>query len=82
MQVVKCETRVRTVIGEIEAIVTGICIRDNNVTYELSYFNQGLPVTAWLRRCEFTTINSVKKKAGFVNYDVEEVEDCTQLLLT
>lgn len=74
LQVVKCETKVKTVIGNIDAIVTAICIRDNNVCYEISYFHAGQYTTAWVKRYEFKIDYSEKKQAGLVNYS-EEMND-------
>lgn len=72
IQVVRCQTRIKTVIGEIKAIVTAICIRDENITYEISYFYNGINTTAWLKRYEFEIDLSEKKKAGLVDYDVND----------
>ena len=69
MQVVKCTTRVRTLIGNIEGIVTGICIREASVVYEVCYFHNGAHVEAWLKRYEFEIVQDNKKPAGFVNHD-------------
>jgi len=69
IQVVKYGTPVTTVIGNIKGLVTAVCIRDTNVTYEISYFNNGLSVNCWLYRIEFTIDESAKSKPGLVNYD-------------
>lgn len=85
LHVVKYGTRVKTVIGNIEAIITAICIRQNDsVCYEISYFNHGISTVVWVTRIEFEVFNvSEKQKAGLVNYDItEDDESKTQILLS
>ncbi len=83
LQIVRCNTKVITVIGNIKAIVTGCCIRENDsVSYELSYFNQGLNVTCWVKRVEFEIDVQEKKQAGFVNYEIPNSDNCTQIFLS
>ena len=83
LQIIKCNTKVITVIGNIKAIVTGCCIRENNsISYELSYFNQGMNVTCWVKRVEFEIDIQEKKQAGLVNYGVDNDNDCSQILLS
>lgn len=82
MQVVKCQTKIRTVIGDIPAIVTGICIRNESVTYEISYFNSGVFTSCWINRYEFIINTQEKKKAGLVNYDkINENENYNSIIL-
>lgn len=75
MQIVKCQTKVKTVIGDIKAIVIGVCIRDESVMYEIGYFQNGNYVTAWIRRYEFEIDTAIKKKAGLVNFEEEQTDD-------
>lgn len=84
LQVVKYGTRVKTVIGEIKAIITGIMIAENNsVEYRLSYFNNGEHVLCWVDRSEFEIDYADKpQKAGLVNYDSPEDDNRTQILLS
>ena len=85
LQVVKYGTRVKTVIGAIQAIITGIMIGENNsVEYRLSYFNNGEHVFCWVDRAEFEIDDSNKpQKAGLVNYDAPvDEENKTQILLS
>lgn len=72
IQVVPCGTRVKTVIGDIAALVTGICIRDSGISYEISYFHNGEHKDAWVRRYEFSIDTQQRKRAGLVNYDKPE----------
>lgn len=73
IQIVPFGTKVKTVIGDIEMIVIGVCIRHQWMEYHMSYFVAGEHKTCWIGRNEFI-IAPDKKKAGFVNYDVEEVD--------
>lgn len=85
LQVVKYGTRVKTVIGSISGIVTGILIGENNsVEYRISYFNNGEYVFCWIDRIEFEIDAAAKpQKAGLVNYDeLHNDEDKTQILLS
>lgn len=83
IQVVKCQTKIKTIIGAIKAIVTGICIRDESISYEISYFHNGVHTTSWIKRYEFEIDFEEKKPAGLVNYNSENNENAhMQLLLT
>jgi len=73
LKIVKHGTKVETVIGKIEALVTGVCIREAHVVYELSYFTNGEFKTTWHGEIEFRIVPE-KKKAGFVNYEIEEID--------
>lgn len=77
-KIIKPGTKVKSVIGAIEMIVIGVCIREGWVEYHLSYFTGGEHKSCWLQSYEFT-IMPATKKAGFVNYDVEEI-DTTHLI--
>lgn len=84
IQVVKYGTKVKTVIGNISAIITGILIAENNsVEYRLCYFNNGEHVLVWVNRIEFEIDYQDKpQKAGLVNYDSPENDsNKTQILL-
>lgn len=81
LQVIPCGTRVKTVIGDMPALVTGICIRENNISYELSWFYGGDAKHAWVQRIEFVVDTQVRKRAGLVNYDQPEDEPTQTLLL-
>lgn len=54
-------TSVTTKIGDIKCLITAICIRDNNITYEISYFNNGEYKSCWVREIEFTIADDVKR---------------------
>lgn len=77
LTVVKCGTVVTTTIGKIECIVTGCCIRETHIVYELSYFCQGEYKQIWVNRYEFE-IKPPTKRPGFNRHD----DDNETLLLT
>jgi len=63
--IVKCGTKIITICGEMKGIVTGVSIRDESVSYEMSYFSNGTHNTCWLYRYEFKIDIQFKKQAGF-----------------
>lgn len=71
MKVIKYGTKVKTVIGSIKALVTGCCIRNENISYEISYFHNGVSVTTWVQAIEIEVDTVESKPAGLVNYDNE-----------
>lgn len=66
MKIFKCGTRVKTHIGNQEAIITAANIRFNRVAYELSYFNNGEYKTCWCNDSEFDPcVNYEKNSIGY-----------------
>lgn len=66
MKVVKCGSRVKSVLTNIEGIVTAASIRFNSVSYEVSYFNNGEYKQVWFNECEFELSSTAKKETiGF-----------------
>ncbi len=57
IQLIQCGSRIETQIGKIEAIITGINIRGERVTYEISYFSNGEYKNTWLDVSEFIVID-------------------------
>lgn len=72
MKVYKMGTKVRSKMGEIEAYVTGVCMR-SCIEYEISYFVGGERKSTWLYDFEIE-LAPKRKKAGMVNYEQEEEE--------
>jgi hypothetical protein len=73
MKVISIGTKVVTEIGQVKAMVTGVCIRGEKgaiVTYEISYFQGGVYTSCWLHDFEFKIDTSTQ--AGFKRYDEEE----------
>lgn len=65
MDVIKCGTIATPKLHNVECIITGISIRFNRCTYELSYFNNGENKTVWLDEAEFTVKSEGRSKIGF-----------------
>lgn len=64
-------TKILTVIGKINAFITGVSVRENNtISYEVSYFVNGSYTTCWLNRFEFEVNESITKIPGFNQTDV------------
>lgn len=61
MNVYNCGIKAVTVIGKIEGIITGICIRFNKTQYELAYFKDGKHYTEWLAECELKFDKSLEQ---------------------
>ena len=79
MRVLKAGTRVKTVIGCIEAFVVSVNIEQNDVDYKLRYFSNGEVKECWVRRFEIE-ISKPKQQAGFGNIiEQEEAEEVTLL---
>lgn len=67
INVIKCGTHVITTIGSIRALITAVCMRANNISYELSYFQNGTHTTCWLHDYEFKVNEAESKEPGFNN---------------
>jgi len=66
MNIVKCGSKVKSVLTNIEGIITAASIRFNSVAYEVSYFNNGEYKQVWLNESEFElSINTKKETIGF-----------------
>lgn len=81
LQIIKHGTKVLLADGTIKAFITGVCIRDESLSYEVSYFHGGINTTCWIKRFEFEIDTSEKQKAGFVNYDKDDTSSQEQILL-
>lgn len=64
MEAIPCGTEIVTKIGNIRAIITGVCIRFEKVQYEVAYFLNGDRKEVWLDEREFTT-EAKKQTIGF-----------------
>lgn len=62
MNLYKCGTHVKINMGLIEGMITAICIRFNAVTYEISYFTEGVQKTIWMNEAEFTPVSKCKRE--------------------
>lgn len=82
MTIVKPGTPIITKIGSMKAIVTGVCIRDESISYEISCFSNCDHKSTWIYRYEFDIDTSVKQKAGLVDFNSPDENSESQLLLT
>jgi len=64
MKILKAGTKITTIIGNIEAIITGVTIGMNDVEYRIRYFANGEEKIAWLFRFEIK-VTPIKQPAGF-----------------
>lgn len=48
----KCGSKAKTVLGEIQGIITAILIRFGKVQYEFVYFTDGKRYSEWMEQCE------------------------------
>jgi len=66
MKVVKCGSKVKSVLINIEGIITAVSIRFEAVAYEVSYFNNGDYKQIWMNETEFELSSTAKKETiGF-----------------
>lgn len=67
MNIVPCGSRVTSKLNNVEGIVTGISIRFNTISYEISYFSGLDYKQIRMNECEFT-FSEKKKQIGFQKY--------------
>lgn len=65
ISVYKFGTKVTTVIGSIDGIITSVTIRPNRTIYEISYFYDGSYRNVSLDEFEFNVDQKDKVKIGF-----------------
>lgn len=63
-EIVPCGAQVTSKLSNVNGIITGISIRFNNVSYEVSYFSGHEYKQIWMYDCEFTT-TAAKETIGF-----------------
>lgn len=62
-----CGTEVKIKRTEYDGIITGVNIRDERITYEVSYFESGSYKSVWFCEYEFTPIEyTIRQRIGFV----------------
>ena len=52
MEVYMCGVKAKTVLGEIEGIITAILIRFGKIQYEFVYFKDSKRYSEWMEQCE------------------------------
>lgn len=60
MEPLKTGQQIITKSGKISATITGICMRGNNLSYEVSYFSNNSYHQYWIYEFEFDVDNSEK----------------------
>lgn len=68
LQIVKYGTKVTLANGSIKAFITGVCIRDQSISYEVSYFHSGNNLCCWVRRFEFEIEQNVKDTIYVIDF--------------
>ena len=64
MKVYKHGTRIKSLIGDIEGVITEVSLQPSSVVYKMSYFSGGSYMNVWLYEFEFE-ICAKKSTAGF-----------------
>ena len=80
MKILKAGTKVTTIIGDVQAIITGVCITMDTVEYKIRWFYNGEEKTAWLHRFEIN-VTPLKQAAGFGRKEIIEPFDCEITLI-
>ena len=52
MKILKAGTKVTTIIGDLQAIITGVCITMDTVEYRIRWFYNGEEKISWVYRYE------------------------------
>ena len=68
MNFIKSGEIVTIKMGSIKAYVIGVCVRENSVEYNVSYFNNKAHVSIWLHSFEVELWVDNSKPAGFGNF--------------
>ena len=64
INVFQCGTKVSTLIGKIDGMITCSSIRFDKIQYEITFNNDGKFETVWMNQSEFETI-AIKQTIGF-----------------
>ena len=67
MEVYRIGSKVLIANEDIEGMIIGICMRLNDVTYEVVWWDHRTKRTAWLYSNEFRPKDYNKQKIGFIN---------------
>lgn len=63
--VIPCGTIVKTTIGGVVGMITGVCIRFDDAQYEISYFANDEEKTMWMRSQQFVADDFKPQPIGF-----------------
>lgn len=64
MKILKAGTKVKTIIGDVQAIITAVSITMDTVEYRIRWFYNGEEKIAWVYRYEIE-VSKPKQTAGF-----------------
>lgn len=74
MKILKAGTKVKTIIGDVQAIVTAVSITMDTVEYRIRWFYNGEEKIAWVYRYEIE-VSIPKQTAGFNSVNIAPIED-------
>ena len=74
MKILKAGTKVTTIIGDVQAIVTAVSITMDTVEYRIRWFYNGEEKIAWVYRYEIE-VSRPKQTAGFNSVTNAIIED-------
>ncbi len=74
MKILKAGTKVTTIIGDVQAIVTAVSITMDTVEYRIRWFYNGEEKIAWVYRYEIE-VSRPKQTAGFNSVNIDPIED-------
>jgi hypothetical protein len=67
LKVHSCGKKVKTVLSNVEGMITAFTVRFDYVQYEISYFHNGELRTMWMNESEFV-ISDKKDSIGFKQF--------------
>lgn len=73
MKIIKPGTSIKTKMGNIDCLVTGVCIRMDSMMYEIAYFVGGKRESIWVYPYEIELNNVTKGQIGLLNTNTEIV---------
>ena len=74
MKILKAGTKVKTIIGNLEAIITAVSITMDTVEYRIRWFYNGEEKIAWIYRYEIE-VSRPKQTAGFNSVNITPIEN-------
>lgn len=81
MKILKVGTKIITVIGDIEAIITGVYIAMDYIEYKIRWFYNGEERHAWVFRYEIE-VAKPKQNAGFNRSETLPIQENEITLIT
>lgn len=69
LNLIKCGSTVEIINSKYSGHITGISIRDDRISYGISFFENGVHVEKWFQEYEFRLcdINEARINIGFIN---------------